>query len=76
RQIRGNDIAMIFQDSYASLNPSMRIGNIISEPLVIHGIGNAKQRREGVEEVLEIVGLLKFTFSSLFPGLAQRRTTA
>lgn len=61
QNIRKN-MQMIFQDSYASLNPRMRIGNIISEPLVIHGMGNAKQRRKRVEEVLEIVGLSKNSF--------------
>ncbi len=48
---------MIFQDPYASLNPRMTVGNIVSEPLIIHGIGNAKSRRARVEELLSLVGL-------------------
>ncbi len=51
------DMQMIFQDPYASLNPRMTVGAIISEPLEIHGIGNARDRRERVEELLRIVGL-------------------
>jgi oligopeptide transport system ATP-binding protein len=48
---------MIFQDPYASLNPRMTVGNIISEPLEVHNILTGKARRERVRELLEIVGL-------------------
>ncbi len=48
---------MIFQDPYASLNPRMTVGNIISEPLKIHGIGNSASRKERTEELLKLVGL-------------------
>ena len=48
---------MIFQDPYASLNPRMTVGNIISEPLAIHGIGDADGRKERVQELLRVVGL-------------------
>jgi oligopeptide transport system ATP-binding protein len=48
---------MIFQDPYASLNPRMTVGNIISEPLEVHGLLAGKARRERVRELLEIVGL-------------------
>jgi oligopeptide transport system ATP-binding protein len=48
---------MIFQDPYASLNPRMTVGNIISEPLEVHNILNGRARRERVRELLEIVGL-------------------
>ena len=48
---------MIFQDPYASLNPRMTIGQIISEPLAIQGIGDYNSRRERVKELLELVGL-------------------
>jgi oligopeptide transport system ATP-binding protein len=51
------DMQMIFQDPYASLNPRMTVGAIVSEPLEIHGIGNARDRRDRVEELLRIVGL-------------------
>lgn len=48
---------MIFQDPYASLNPRMTVGNIIAEPLEVHNIGTAKERRERVQELLRLVGL-------------------
>lgn len=51
------DLQIIFQDPYASLNPRMTVGNIIAEPLEVHGIGNAKKRRERVKELLALVGL-------------------
>ena len=48
---------MIFQDPYASLNPRMTVGNIISEPLTIHGVGDSASRKERVQELLRVVGL-------------------
>lgn len=48
---------MIFQDPYASLNPRMTVGDIVAEPLAIHGIGNADYRLERVHELLRQVGL-------------------
>ncbi len=51
-------IQIIFQDPYASLNPRMTVGNIISEPLVIHKLAESKKDRlDKVKELLEIVGL-------------------
>ena len=51
------EMQFIFQDPYASLNPRMTIGEIISEPLVIHGIGTKQERIEWVRELLNVVGL-------------------
>jgi oligopeptide transport system ATP-binding protein len=48
---------MIFQDPYASLNPRMTVGDIIGEPLLVHGIAKGKERRERVQELLSVVGL-------------------
>ena len=48
---------MIFQDPYASLNPRKRVGTIIGDPMRIHGIGDRKERKEAVEELLQKVGL-------------------
>jgi oligopeptide/dipeptide ABC transporter ATP-binding protein len=48
---------MIFQDSYASLNPRHSVGKIIAEPMVIHGIMDFGQRYKRVMELLELVGL-------------------
>jgi oligopeptide transport system ATP-binding protein len=56
RRIRRN-MQIIFQDPYASLNPRMTVGSIISEPLEVHRIGNAKERKERVKELLRLVGL-------------------
>ena len=57
---------MIFQDPYASLNPRMTVGNIVSEPLSIHGIGDDKSRKERVKELLSLVGLNPY-FISRYP---------
>ncbi|PTL39310.1 ABC transporter ATP-binding protein [Alkalicoccus saliphilus] len=51
------DMQMIFQDPYASLNPRHNVGKILGEPLLVHGIGDKKDRAEKVKEILEIVGL-------------------
>lgn len=52
------DMQMIFQDPYASLNPRMTVGEIIREPMDIHGVYDTKEEREKrVRELLEIVGL-------------------
>ena len=56
RQTRRN-MQMIFQDPYASLNPRMRVGAIIREPLDIHDIGDKSTRSAMVPELLEMVGL-------------------
>ncbi len=60
------DIQVIFQDPYSSLNPRMKIGRIINEPLVIHNIGDKNTRRKMVEEMLEIVGL-QASYYNRFP---------
>ena len=48
---------IIFQDPYSSLNPRMRIGDIIGEPLAIHKTGDRRERRDRVAELLTVVGL-------------------
>ena len=48
---------IVFQDPYSSLNPRMRVREIIEEPLVIHRIGNRDERRGRVEELYRLVGL-------------------
>ncbi len=48
---------MIFQDPYASLNPRMTVGDIIGEPLIIHGVAHGQEVNERVQELLKIVGL-------------------
>jgi len=48
---------MIFQDPYASLNPRMTVGTIVGEPLEVHGVARGMQKRERVQELLQLVGL-------------------
>ena len=51
------DIQMVFQDPFASLDPRMTIGQTLTEPLIIHGMGDKASRREKVQRMLEMVGL-------------------
>ncbi|PDW01681.1 ABC transporter ATP-binding protein [Candidatus Viridilinea mediisalina] len=51
------DMQIVFQDPYASLDPRITIGESVEEGLIIHGIGNAHERRERVRAVLDKVGL-------------------
>jgi len=59
RQMRAmrRHMQIIFQDPYASLNPRMTVEEIVEEPLRIHRVGTAAERRARVREVLEEVGL-------------------
>jgi oligopeptide transport system ATP-binding protein len=50
------DMQIVFQDPYSSLDPRMTVGNIVSEPLEVHGIGTRKGRAETVRRLLEVVG--------------------
>ena len=63
RELR-REMQIILQDPHASLNPRMKIGDIIAEPLVIHKIGTKPERRERVAELLRRV--------KLDPGYATR----
>src|SRR5215203_4629724 len=56
REIR-REMQIIFQDPYASLNPRMKIGDIVGEPLVIHNQGTKSERRDRVAALLRRVGL-------------------
>lgn len=56
RELR-REMQIVFQDPYASLNPRMRVGDIVGEPLVIHNIGTKNDRYERVGELLRRVGL-------------------
>ncbi len=52
------EMAMIFQDPFASLDPRQTVGEIIGEPLDIHGLApNRRQRQDRIQELLHVVGL-------------------
>ena len=54
------DIQLIFQDPYASLNPRMRIGDIIAEPMIANNIVPKDKVEARVNELLECVGLANY----------------
>ena len=56
RRLR-RSMQIIFQDPFASLNPRMTVGDIIAEPLEIHGITKGKETGRRVQELLQLVGL-------------------
>jgi peptide/nickel transport system ATP-binding protein len=55
--LRGNEVAMIFQDSQSSLNPTKKIGEQVAEPVRRHRNASKKEARDRALEVLELVGL-------------------
>jgi len=60
------DMQLMFQDPYASLDPRMRVGTILREPLVVQGIGNKSEQRQRVLELLDEVGLARKAYE-LYP---------
>jgi oligopeptide transport system ATP-binding protein len=54
------DMQMVFQDPFASLNPRHTVEKILEEPLIVHGIGTKKERKQMVREMLEVVGLSSY----------------
>src|SRR5207253_8470715 len=56
RELR-REMQIIFQDPYASLNPRMKVRDIVAEPLLIHGLGGKEERRAKVADLLRKVGL-------------------
>jgi oligopeptide transport system ATP-binding protein len=59
RKLR-REMQIIFQDPYASLNPRMTVGEIIGEPLEIHGVARGAEKTKRVNQLLEVVGLASF----------------
>ncbi len=59
-------LQMIFQDPYASLNPRMTVGNIVSEPMQIHKLVAKNERTQRVQELLQTVGLNPY-FANRYP---------
>jgi len=56
-RLRRRHLQMIFQDPYASLNPRMRVADIVGEPLRVHRLARGRELRRAVAELLETVGL-------------------
>ncbi|GAW91598.1 ABC transporter ATP-binding protein [Calderihabitans maritimus] len=54
------EMQIIFQDPYASLNPRMTVGEIIAEPMLLHGIAKGSEARKRVLKLLDTVGLMKY----------------
>ncbi|WP_426956100.1 ABC transporter ATP-binding protein [Muricoccus radiodurans] len=52
------DMGIVFQDPYGSLNPRMSVGELLAEPLVVHGLGDRRARAARIAELLGLVGLL------------------
>ena len=50
-------VQYVFQDPFSALNPRMNVFDILAEPLLVHGIGDAAERRARVEELVQLVGL-------------------
>ena len=67
RRALARRIQPVFQDPYSSLNPYKTVGSIISDPLIVHSIGTAEERRRRVAEIMEMVGLPQRLLHS-YPG--------
>ena len=70
------EIQMVFQDPYSSLNPRMTVGEIVREPLVVHGIGDKTAQQQRVRELLQTVGLdgdVQQRYPSEFSGGQRQR---
>jgi oligopeptide transport system ATP-binding protein len=50
------EMQIVFQDPYSSLDPRMTVGDIVAEPLEVHGVGSRRGRRSRVRELLDVVG--------------------
>ncbi|MCG3088232.1 dipeptide ABC transporter ATP-binding protein [Sporosarcina sp. MB25] len=70
------EIQMVFQDPYSSLNPRKRIGSILQEPLIIHSIGKRNEHTDRVMDIMQKVGLLPeqyYRFPHEFSGGQRQR---
>jgi oligopeptide transport system ATP-binding protein len=50
------EMQIVFQDPYSSLDPRMTVGDIVAEPLLVHGVGSRRDRRARVRTLLDVVG--------------------
>jgi oligopeptide transport system ATP-binding protein len=60
------ELQIVFQDPYSSLDPRMTVGDIVAEPLVVHGIGTKRDRSARVRELLDVVGFNP-SFTNRYP---------
>ena len=65
RRVR-REMQIVFQDPYASLDPRMTVGDIVGEPLVVHGVGTRRDRAARVRELLDVVGFNP-SFTNRYP---------
>jgi oligopeptide transport system ATP-binding protein len=65
RQMR-REMQIVFQDPYSSLDPRMTVGDIVGEPLIVHGIGSKRVRKSRIRELLDVVGFDP-TFTNRYP---------
>ncbi|ABA81737.1 ATP-binding cassette domain-containing protein [Rhodobacter sphaeroides] len=75
RAMRRN-MQIIFQDPFGALNPRMTVGELIVEPLVIHGVGTPASRQARLDELLDLVGLAPYhaaRFAHEFSGGQRQR---
>lgn len=59
RKLR-KEMQIVFQDPFASLNPRMKVGELIEEPLKLHGIGTKEERINKVNKIINVVGLNEY----------------
>ncbi|MDX6397218.1 MAG: oligopeptide transport system ATP-binding protein [Gaiellaceae bacterium] len=60
------EMQIVFQDPYSSLDPRMTVGDIVGEPLIVHGIGTRQDRSIRIRELLDVVGFDP-TFTNRYP---------
>ena len=61
-RLKRRDMQLIFQDPYSSLNPRLTVGQIIGEPLLVHGLGASTDRESEVKKLLDTVGLASYHY--------------
>jgi oligopeptide transport system ATP-binding protein len=60
------EMQIVFQDPYSSLDPRMTVGDIVGEPLIVHGIGTRRDRGIRIRELLDVVGFNP-SFTNRYP---------
>ena len=60
------EMQIVFQDPYSSLDPRMTVGDIVGEPLIVHGIGTRRDRSARIRDLLDVVGFDP-TFTNRYP---------